>query len=127
MKKTLKDLIKKNKLSDDDLIKLISDASPSEVDIQDEESDSVGDSNDQPIAEKPSAEQEKAKTNMSMEELEKLIATSVANALKANKTENLLPSQLPLNTEAGTTIKKDIPKATQKNTDIEIGGFTLMA
>lgn len=128
MKKALKELIKKEKLSDDAIIKLISNRSKPkaptiEKDVMDEEDEpeQTDDSEDQSNAEEttaekestqaetPPASKEKAKT-LSVKTLEELIQKAVTTALESKDPK--LPAQLPL--------KKPEPKPKPKK-EAELG------
>ena len=127
MKKELKELIKSKKISDDDLIKLITASqSENETDIMNELEDQ-NNSEDSGNAEKATANKEQPKKNLTMNDLSKLIATSVAEAMKVGKQGELLPAQKPLVEATGEIVKKEIPKAVQKDSAITIGSFQLMA
>lgn len=121
MKKELKQLIKDKKLSDDQILKILQSYSEPERDVRDEEDESedADDSKDQQHAESESAQKETPNKNVTMEDLQKLIAKSVADALKAKDDESKLPSQKP--------IKKSEPKPKPLVTsDFKLGEFNLI-
>jgi len=128
MKKELKELIKSQKLSDEDLIKLIQSQqsnSESEKDVKDEddESETSADSKEQKNAEKGTATESPKPQNLSLKDLEVLIQKNVLEALKSKDNEGKLPAQQPLK-----PVKKEEPKAKPKETaDFIVGGFNLVS
>lgn len=112
MKKELKELIKTKKLSDDQILKILTksfEPAESEADIKDEadESEDQSDSEETEQAESTPAQKEKSKPQIvNLKDMTKLIADSVAEALKKREDESKYPAQKP--------IKKDPPKAKQK-------------
>lgn len=129
MKKALKELIMKEKLSDDEIITLISNRSkskpsPTEKDVKDEENESeeTADSEEQSDAEGSSADKETTEAEtppasskekgkaLSVKMLEELIQKAVTTALESK--EPKLPAQLPL--------KKPEPKPKPKK-EVELG------
>ncbi len=117
MKKELKILIKKLKLSDDQIINLIN-ASATNDDIMNEAEDPNASNQDEDLdnADKDTAKKENPK-KMTMKTLQETIIKSVADALKADKKGKLLPSQKP--------IKKTIPNASQED-EITLGDFIMV-
>jgi hypothetical protein len=84
MKKELKEYIKSNKLSDDDILKLISIKSPppeSDVKDEDEESETQTDSEESEEADSGIAKESDDKSTLTKDSIEKMIADSIAKAL----------------------------------------------
>jgi len=106
MDKKLKKLIEDRKLSDADLIKLITEHAPeSEEDTNDDESEEQPDSEEADSAEKAPAPKEKPKKGLSPQDLSKMVSEAVIAALAAEREKTLLPSQKPI-----LPIKKSEPK-----------------
>jgi hypothetical protein len=121
MKKELKQLIKENKLSDEDIQKLLLKAltAPApETDVKDEEDEATEEvpvAKEAPQAEKPPAQKETAK--LTPADLSKMISDAVLTAMKAERDTNLYPAQKPLAPPTPTTpIKKAEPKPTKPGT-----------
>lgn len=125
MKKELKELIKKLKLSDDQLITIINSQSKSESekDTKDEDDELEEPSNSKEkdkVEEKPTTEASK-KEELSLDAIQKLIESSIDKALKiSNKKEEKEEEKKPI-------INKDDPKPKIKeDADTELGKFKLV-
>jgi hypothetical protein len=114
MKKELKALIAKRKLSDDDLMTLINAADESDAG-DDDESETEPDSEEAPDAESPPAKEKGKKNTLSMADLQKLIVEGVKAAMA--------PPAKPGAVKAEKGKADPIPK---RKEPITIGGFQLV-
>ena len=118
MDKRIKELISKNKLTDDQILKALQTAvSPS---AESQTADSESDDEESDDVEEPAQETGKESQTLTKADLQKLIEGAVETALKKQTESDKLPSQKPLPQDQG----KGKPKP--KDNAFKIGGFQLI-